>query len=91
MHDFKLGAMGKKRGSYEAEYLTGTSVRIADREALERFILEWKWHHPLQPSQLDFAGHVARVKDVTFYHGADELYRLEGVPGVWHEENLRPA
>ena len=91
MRDFELGTMGKKRGPYEAEYVAGTAVRIADRGALETFVRQWKLHHPLQPNQLDFAGHVARVRDVSFYHGGDELYHLDGVPGIWHEENLRPA
>jgi hypothetical protein len=31
---------------------------------------------------------VAKVKEVTFFHGGDEIYALEGIPGVWHEECL---
>lgn len=83
--------MGRTRGPYNAEYQTGTSVRIETRQALEAFVREWKWHHPLQPNQLSFADAVARVKEVSFYHGGDELYQLEGIPGLWHEENLRSA
>ncbi len=83
--------MGRTRGPYEAEYPTGTSVRIAGKEELESFVREWKWHHPLQQDQLDFAGHLAKVRDVSFYHGGDELYQLDGVPGLWHEENLTSA
>ncbi|MFL5552311.1 MAG: hypothetical protein ACJ770_05840, partial [Gemmatimonadaceae bacterium] len=30
------------------------------------------------------------VQQVTFYHGADELYVLTGLPGVWHEQCLIP-
>ena len=42
----------------------------------------------LEPEQLDYAGRVAKVKEVTFFHGGDEIYALEGIPGVWHEECL---
>jgi len=28
------------------------------------------------------------VKDVSFFHGGDEIYTLEDIPGVWHEECL---
>ena len=83
--------MGKTHGPYKPEYPAGTQVQIVAREALEAFAREWKWHHPLEPHQLSFAGQIARVNDVTFYHGGDELYQLEGVPGLWHEENLRPS
>ena len=83
--------MGKTRGPYEAEYPVGTKVRIASREALERFAREWKWHHPLEPNQLSYADRVAKVKDVSFYHGGDELYHLEGISGTWHEDNLKPV
>ena len=24
-----------------------------------------------------------------FYHGGDELYKLKGMPGVWHEQCLK--
>lgn len=81
--------MGQTRGSYEAEYPVGTVVKIADREILEEFVRAWKWHHPLRPEQLEFASRVATVADVTFYHGGDELYQLDGVPGQWHGQNLR--
>jgi hypothetical protein len=83
--------MGKTRGPYEAEYPVGSSVRIAGKERLSRFAQEWKLHHPLAPEQLDYADRPARVKEVSFYHGADELYVLDGIPGIWHEENLVPT
>jgi hypothetical protein len=41
-----------------------------------------------QPEQLEYAGRTAQVKDVSFFHGGDEIYTLQGVPGVWHEECL---
>jgi hypothetical protein len=37
---------------------------------------------------LRYAGRTARVRSVSFYHGGDELYELEDIPGIWHEENL---
>lgn len=83
--------MGKTRGPYAAEYPEGSMVRIAPRPDLEIFIREWRWHNKLQPDQLDHAGRVARVKSVGFYHGGDELYTLEDVPGVWHEQCLVPV
>ena len=83
--------MGKSRGPDEAEYPLGSLVRISGKERLRSFAESWKLHHPLEPEQLDHAGIVARVKDVSFYHGADELYVLDGIPGIWHEENLEPV
>ena len=66
-------------------------VSIADRPTLENFKNTWKYHHPLQNEQLDYAGIEAEVGDVGYYHGGDELYSLMNVPGVWHEVCLRPA
>jgi hypothetical protein len=80
--------VGKTKGSYNEEYPVGKTVRIVDKEQLESFFREWKYHHPLQPLQLQYAGRVARVANVMFYHGGDELYELVDVPGIWHEECL---
>lgn len=80
--------MGRTRGPYNADFPIGTKVRIADRAFLEEFSRTWRYHHPLQPDQLDHAGAVAEVQNLGYYHGADELYWLRGVPGVWHEECL---
>jgi len=63
-------------------------VRIAGRADLENFLQTWKLHHPLEPGQLEYAGQVAEVQSVSFYHGGDELYQLQGVPGIWHEQCL---
>jgi hypothetical protein len=81
--------MGLRRGAYVDDFPVGTTVRIADRETLEMFHREWRWHHPLDPTQLAFAGRPAAVKSVSFYHGGDELYELHGVPGIWHGQCLR--
>ena len=83
--------MGKSRGPYSAEYPEGSQVRIASRPALEEFMRSWKQHNKLQPEQLDYADRVARVKSVGFYHGGDELYKFQGIPGIWHEQCLRAA
>jgi hypothetical protein len=79
--------MGKTKGPYKAEFPKGTKVQIASRVFLEDFRQTWKYHHQLEPEQLGFADKV--VKSVGFYHGGDELYELEDVPGVWHETCLK--
>lgn len=74
-----------------AEFEVGTEVRVADRDFLQSFMEEGQYHHDLEPEQIDFAGKVAKVKKVEFFHGGDEIYTLEGLPGVWHEECLAAA
>ncbi len=76
---------------YKEAYLQGTKVRVADRDFLELFMREWKYHHKLQPNQLENADRVATVEGVGFYHGGDPLYKLEAIPGLWHEQCLRAA
>ena len=83
--------MGKTKGLNNAEFEVGTDIRIADRPFLEEFLEAGQYHNELEPEQLQFAGRVAKVKAVNFFHGGDEIYTLEGVPGVWHEECLRAA
>jgi len=83
--------MGKTRGPYKEEYPVGSRVKIAERDMLEDFMRTWKLHNRLQPEQLDYAGKSGNVKSVGFYHGGDELYQIEGVPGVWHECCLAPC
>ena len=76
---------------YKEAYLKGAKVRVADRDFLEEFKREWKYHHKLIPEQFEYAGRMAAVEGVGFYHGGDALYKLEGIPGLWHEQCLRPA
>lgn len=76
---------------YEAAFPTGSTVRIRDREALERFRRDWKYHNPLTAEQVEFAGKPAKVDEVGFYHGGDPLYKLAGITGVWHEQCLTAA
>jgi hypothetical protein len=77
--------MGKANGPYKADFPIGTRVKIADRAELEQFLHEWKHHNPLQAEQLGFAGRAGTITDVGYYHGGDELYQLEDIPGIWHE------
>ena len=84
-------AMGKTKGLYKEEFTKGSMVRIADRSFLENFLQTWKLHNKLETEQLPYAGQVAEVESVGFYHGGDELYRLKGIPGVWHQQCLEAA
>ena len=81
--------MGRLKGPYVPEFPAGSRVRVVDRAHLEKFMKEWRLHNPLREEQLEFGGQVAAVREVGYYHGADELYSLEGLPGVWHEACLR--
>lgn len=80
--------MGKTKGLNKAEFEVGTEVRIASRAFLEEFLEAGQYHNELEPQQVAFAGRVARVKAVDFFTGGDEIYTLEDIPGVWHEECL---
>ena len=83
--------MGKTKGLNVAEFEVGSQVRIADRAFLEAFLEAGQYHNELEPEQLEYADRVAAVQSVSFFHGGDEIYQVEGIPGVWHEECLRGA
>jgi hypothetical protein len=83
--------VGKTKGLNKAEFEVGSEVRVADRAFLEEFLEAGQYHHDLEPEQLEFAGHTAKVAEVEFFTGGDEIYTLEGIPGVWHEECLSAA
>ena len=83
--------MGTTKGLYKAEFPAGTVVRVKDQGFLTQFKETWKYHHPLEEEQVAFAGRVATVKSCGFYHGGDELYELEDIPGVWHEKCLQES
>lgn len=83
--------MGKTKGPYNAEFPVGSTVRIADREQLEKFLKTWKYHHKLMPEQLEFYGRTAKVRTASAYHGGDEIYELVAIPGIWHEVCLSAA
>ena len=76
---------------YKELYPAGTEVRVVPRERLEDFRRTWRYHHALQEEQLPYAGSVARVATVGFYHGGDVLYTLGDIPGIWHEVCLDSA
>jgi hypothetical protein len=83
--------VGKTKGVNVAEFEIGSQVRIADRAFLESFLEAGQYHNELEPEQLEYADRTATVQSVNFFHGGDEIYQLEGIPGVWHEECLRAA
>jgi hypothetical protein len=83
--------VGKTKGLNVAEFEVGAEVRLANRAFLEKFMEEGQYHNELEPEQLAYAGKVAKVKAIEFFHGGDEIYTLEGIPGVWHEECLAAA
>jgi hypothetical protein len=76
---------------YKATFPEGSKVQVISRGALEAFARRWKYHHELRPEQMEYAGATATVKDVSFYHGGDQLYVLENVPGIWNEPCLQPV
>jgi len=74
---------------YEEAYPVGAKVQIASREKLDAFYSDWKNHNKLMRDQLEYAGRLAEVQAVSYYHGGDVLYQLKNVPGIWHEQLLR--
>ncbi|MEW6251003.1 MAG: hypothetical protein AB1716_10180 [Planctomycetota bacterium] len=76
---------------YQESFPVGSRVRIAGLSVLEEFRRTWKYHHALQPEQIEHAGREAEVERVGFCHGGDVLYELHGVPGTWHEQCLGPT
>lgn len=81
--------MGTLYGPYDTDFPPGACVRIAPLETLSTFRRpHWKFHHPIEESQLAFADQEAIGLRVSVYHGGDELYELEGLPGIWHEKCL---
>lgn len=73
---------------YKEEFPVGIKVKVKSREELELFIKEWKWHNPLPIEKLQYAGKIFKVESVGFYFGGNVLYKLEGIEGLWHEQNL---
>ena len=76
---------------YKEDFPVGTKVRIVEKEKLQEFLRTWQYHHKLGREQLDYAGRIAEVEKVSFYHGGDVLYELRGVSGIWHEQCLSSA
>jgi hypothetical protein len=82
--------VGTQNRPYEADFPKGSKVRIKSREFLEQFQRTWKFHHPIEDFQLQHAGQVVKVDSIGYYFGADELYTLERVQGIWNECCLEP-
>jgi len=80
--------MGKRNGPMNADFPLGTKVRIKSREFLQEFQRTWKFHDPLKDFQLEYAGRIGTVSWLGYYFGGDELYALEGIPGIWNEPCL---
>jgi hypothetical protein len=76
---------------YKADYPKGTLVKIASLRDLQEFRESWRFHHPIQPEQLTHADQISLVNSISFYHGGDVLYQLEGIPGTWHQCCLQAA
>ena len=76
---------------YKATFPEGSKVRVISSAALESFARDWKYHHKLRPEQMEYAWAISTVKEVSFYHGGDQLYVLADVPGIWNEPCLESA
>jgi hypothetical protein len=76
---------------YTPSFPVGSRIRVISKAALEKFAQSWKYHHKLLPEQMEFAGASSTVKEVSFYHGGDQLYVLENLPGIWNEPCIEPA
>ena len=72
-------------------FLIGDAVRIGDVADLERFQRLSAHPDPLPDSYFKYAGQVAEVIDTGYYPDGDNIYRLKGIPGVWHEGCLSRA
>ena len=80
--------MNEKNYIYHEAFPKGSKVKIKSRSLLEDFLVSWKLHNKLNPEQLSYAGQIAEVETVGFYHGGDELYKLKEIPGIWHKQCL---
>jgi hypothetical protein len=76
---------------YKEDFPVGSKIRIAGSLPLQEFQRTWKYHHRLNAEQLEYAGKIAQVEKVSFYHGGDVLYELRDIPGIWHEQCLGPT
>jgi hypothetical protein len=77
-------------GPYHERFPIGCPVEVADEETLSHFKATWKYHHPVDPEQLVFAGLMTTVSSIGYYHGGDVLYQLRDTGGyTWHDACLR--
>ena len=78
----------RRRVLIQKNFRWDRTSRSPIREVLDTFMRTWKFHNKLQPEQLDYADKTGKIKWFGFYHGGDELYQIEGMPGTWHEQCL---
>jgi len=72
--------------AYSEEFAVASRVRIKSAAVLQTFARPtWKYHHHVESEMMRHADSTARVARVSYYHGGDVLYELDGVPGTWHE------
>ncbi|MGC2406419.1 MAG: hypothetical protein WA431_08425 [Candidatus Cybelea sp.] len=77
-------------GPYKERFPIGCAVQVADEETLNHFKATWKYHHPLDVAQLEFAGLITTVRSIGYYHGGDVLYGLRDTGAyTWHDACLR--
>jgi hypothetical protein len=63
--------MGHIKGLYNQDFSIGENAKIASLDKLKGFIQEWKYHHPLVLDHLKYAGRIAEIEEVGFYHCGD--------------------
>jgi len=73
------------------QFPVGTKVQVKDEGSLRQFQERCKSRRPISLEQIETAGQVDVVTNVGFYRGGDVLYKLQRLPGIWHEECLEPA
>jgi hypothetical protein len=79
---------------YKEAFPAGSRVRIVSRPALDAFAQSWKFHHRLQPEQMDCAGTTSTVRNVGFYRGGIagmslRTFRASGMNHVWNLHHSR--
>ena len=77
-------------GPYRERFPVGCVVEVADKATLDHFKATWRYHHPLEEAQLQYAGLITTVTSIGYYHGGDVLYQLQDTaPYTWHDACLR--
>lgn len=78
------------RMAYVPKFTVKSRVQIAERALLQKFMRpHYRFHNPVTTKHLRHAGEIHSVVSVGMYHGGDQLYVLDEIPGiVWHEECL---
>lgn len=69
----------------------GSNVKVAERAELEAHLRSPDPRERPEPGQFPCAGRVARVVGVRLGAARHPLYVLQGLPGLWREDWLRPS